>query len=34
MTPAKFQLNRFITVGGVDGQTHTHTHKHTYPALT
>ena len=34
ITPAKFQLNRFITVGGVDGQTHTHTHKHTYPALT
>ena len=25
-TPAKFQLDRFITVGGVDGQTHTHTH--------
>ena len=25
-TPAKFQLDRFITVGGVDGQT--------YPALT
>ena len=22
-TPAKFQLDRFITVGGVDGQTHT-----------
>ena len=22
ITPAKFQLNRFITVGGVDGQTH------------
>ena len=34
ITPAKFQLNRFITVGGVDGQTHTPTHKHTYPALT
>ena len=26
ITPAKFQLNRFITVGGVDGQTHTQTH--------
>ena len=25
-TPAKFQLDRFITVGGVDGQTHTQTH--------
>ena len=30
ITPAKFQLDRFITVGGVDGQTH----KQTYPALT
>ena len=29
-TPAKFQLDRFITVGGVDGQTNIHT----YPALT
>ena len=27
-TPAKFQLDRFITVGGVDGQTHTHTQTH------
>ena len=26
ITPAKFQLNQFITVGGVDGQTHTQTH--------
>ena len=26
ITPAKFQLDRFITVGGVDGQTHTQTH--------
>ena len=25
-TPAKFQLDRFIAVGGVDGQTHKHTH--------
>ena len=25
-TPAKFQLDRFITVGGVDGQTNTHTY--------
>ena len=24
-TPAKFQLDRFITVGGVDGQTYTQT---------
>ena len=24
ITRAKFQLDRFITVGGVDGQTHTH----------
>ena len=24
-TPAKFQLDRLITVGGVDGQTHKHT---------
>ena len=28
ITPAKFQLNRFMTVGGVDGK-HTHTHTHT-----
>ena len=26
ITPAKFQLDRFITVGGVDGQTNKHTH--------
>ena len=25
ITPAKFQLDRFITVGGVDGQTNKHT---------
>ena len=26
ITPAKFQLDQFITVGGVDGQKHTHTY--------
>ena len=26
ITPAKFQLDRFITVGGVDGQTYKHTY--------
>ena len=26
ITPAKFQLDRFVTVGRVDGQTHTQTH--------
>ena len=26
ITTAKFQLDRFITVGGVDGQTHIHTY--------